>query len=104
MAALRAAGKFLAGAGTGAASAVVMAGLSMPGSGFLVFFLAIVLLGVACWVIRSDARADRVSRILLAWRGNAGCLGRGAAAPGPPALRSRHRPWQRRLRTGRQQG
>jgi hypothetical protein len=41
-----------------------MAGLGMPESGVLIFVLAVVVLGVACWVIRSDAWADWVSRML----------------------------------------
>ncbi|MGH3224289.1 MAG: hypothetical protein ACRDPY_37340 [Streptosporangiaceae bacterium] len=53
--------------------------------------LAVIVLGAACWVIRSDARAGRLSRVLLAWRGNASCLAADAvparapaAPPGPP--------------------
>jgi hypothetical protein len=42
-----------------------VAGLGAPALGALVFLAA----GVACWVFRSDARTDRVSRVLLAWRG-----------------------------------
>ncbi|HET9970331.1 MAG TPA: hypothetical protein VFQ68_19010 [Streptosporangiaceae bacterium] len=97
MAALGHAGKFLAGA----VPTAVMAGLGMPESGVLILVLAVMMLGAACWVIRSDARTDRVSRMLLAWRGNADSLGRGAAAPGPPGLRPRRWRWQRRPRIGR---
>jgi hypothetical protein len=98
MAALGHAAKFLAGT----VPTAVMVGLGMPESGVLIFVLAVMVLGTACWVISSDARTDRVSRMLLAWRGNADSLGRGAAAPGPPAPRPRRWRWQRRPRTGRQ--
>jgi len=57
----------------GALSAVVLvAGLGLPALGGLVF-LAVLVLGVACWVIGSEDRTDRVSQVLFAWRGNADC-------------------------------
>jgi hypothetical protein len=39
-----------------------------------VIFLAILMMGVICWVIGSDARTDRVTRMMLARRGDARCL------------------------------
>ena len=76
----------------GAVPAALVAGLGLPALGALVF-LAIPVAGIACWVFGSDARANRVSRVLLAWRGNPGLPGPGrrrpAARPGaataPPA-------------------
>ena len=66
---------------------VLAARLGLPAL-FVLVILAILVLGVACWVISSTDRADRVSRLLLAWRGNADCLARNAAAPSPdPAAR-----------------
>ena len=45
-------------------------------------------------MIRSQDRTDRVSRVLLTWRGNADCLARdGAAPPSVPAAWPRRRPW-----------
>jgi hypothetical protein len=70
----------------GAASAALVTGLGLPALGGLVF-LAVLVLGAACWVIGSQDRTERVSRVLLAWRGNAGCLARdGAVSPPAPAL------------------
>ena len=58
----------------GALPAVVLvAGLGLPALGGLVS-LAVLVLGVACWVIGSeDPDQDRVSQVLFAWRGNADC-------------------------------
>lgn len=39
-----------------------------------VFFFAILVLGVLCWIIDSQERSDRVARMMLARRGNARCL------------------------------
>jgi hypothetical protein len=44
----------------------LMARLGLPALGALVF-LATLALAAACWVLGSYARADRVSRVLLAW-------------------------------------
>jgi hypothetical protein len=91
MAVLRWAGKVAAGA----VPAVLAARLGLPALGAFVF-LAVLMIGTAWWIFRSDARTERVSRVLLAWRGNADCLPpSGAAAPGSPA-RPRRRPWVRR--------
>ncbi len=89
---LRRAGKVAAGV----MPAALVAGIGLPALGALVF-LAVLAAGVACWVLGSDVRADRVSRVLLAWRGNAGCLAPGGTAASAPAVpRPRRRPWPRR--------
>lgn len=75
MTALRHAGK-----GAGVLSTAVIAGLGLPALGALVF-LAVLGLGVICWIISSDDRANRVTRIMLARRGNARCLKPGPARP-----------------------
>ncbi|MFY9932486.1 MAG: hypothetical protein WAK82_31255, partial [Streptosporangiaceae bacterium] len=72
-----------------------VAGLGLPALAVLVF-LAVLVTGVACWVIGSTDRTERVSRMLLAWRGDARCLASVAAAtPGPPARRRWPRPRRR---------
>jgi hypothetical protein len=92
MAAIRRVGKVAAGA----VSATLIARLGLPALGALVF-LAVLVLGTACWVIGSKDRTDRVSRVLLAWRGNIGCLTRDSAIPPPiPAGRARRRLWPQR--------
>jgi hypothetical protein len=86
---LRRAGKVAAGA----VPVALVARLGLPALAALVF-LAVLVTGVACWVFGSDARADRVSRVLLAWRGNASCLTSGSAAtPDSPARRPRCWSW-----------
>ena len=52
-------------------------------------FLAVLVLGVACWIISSDDRTGRVNRMMLARRGDARCLEAGAPAPPSPASRLR---------------
>ena len=81
VAVLRRAGKVAAGT----VPTALVAGLGLPALGALVF-LAVLVTGAACWIIGSKDRTDRVSRVLLAWRGNAGCLARDGAIP-PPARR-----------------
>jgi hypothetical protein len=89
MAVIRWTGKVAAGA----VPAALVAGLGMPELGVLVF-VAVLAAGVSCWVMRSDARTDRASRVLLAWRGNADCL---PSAPAPvTAPRPRRWTWPRR--------
>jgi len=86
---LRRAGRVTAGV----APALLVAGLGLPALGALVF-LAVLATGMACWVFGSDARTNRVSRVLLAWRGDPGCLGGAStAAPASPVPRPRRRPW-----------
>lgn len=64
-------------AAAGVCSAAAVAGLGMPALGAVVF-LAVLVIAVACWVINCPDRTDRVSRLLLARRGDSTCL-----APGP---------------------
>ena len=67
-----------------------------PASLVVLAFLAVLLASVACWVVHNEDRTDRVSRVLLAWRGNARCLTkRSTAVPGQPGLMHRLRPRQR---------
>jgi hypothetical protein len=89
MAVIRWSGKVAAGA----VPAALVAGLGLPALGVLVF-VAVLAAGVSCWVMHSDARTNRASRVLLAWRGNAGCL---PSAPAPvTAPRPRRWAWPRR--------
>ena len=88
MTVLRHVGKVVAGA----LPAVLVAGLGLPALGALVL-LTVVVVGVACWVIHSEDRTDRVSRVLLAWRGNASCIARaGDTSPTLPLARRRTLP------------
>ena len=74
-----------------------MVGLGLPALAALIF-LAVLVLGVACWVIGSEDRTEHVSQMLLAWRGNANCLARNDVdSPSAPAVRLRRRLWPRRL-------
>jgi hypothetical protein len=57
----------------GAIPVAFLARLGVPTLGALVF-LVIVGIAVACWVIGSPDRTERVSRLLLACRGNVACL------------------------------
>ena len=59
-------------AAAGPVPTALVAGLGPPALGTLVL-LAGITLEEACWILRNDARTDRISR-MLAWRGNAGCL------------------------------
>ncbi len=92
MSALKHAGRTLAGM----LPAAVLVRLGMPALAALVF-LAVLVLGVICWVIASDDRSGRVNRILLARQGNAKCL-----EPRPPVISlpasRRHRRWLRQRR------
>jgi hypothetical protein len=81
MAMLRHAGK----AAAGMLPTALIARLGWPALGALVF-LAVLGLGVICWIISSDDRANRVTRIMLARRGDARCL-----EPGAPASASASR-------------
>lgn len=67
----------------------VLARLGLPALAAAVF-LCVLTAGVACWLFSDDARANRVIRILLAWRGNPDSLSTGgpaAPAPGPSRRR-----------------
>jgi hypothetical protein len=67
MAALRLAGKLAAGA----VPVVEMARLGLPALVGLLTF-AVLVLGTVCWVLGSDARCERLARVLQAWRAGAG--------------------------------
>jgi len=60
----------------------LLAQLGMPALAALVF-LAVLALAAGCWVISNDGRSDRVTRMILARRGDARSL-----APQPPATTS----------------
>jgi hypothetical protein len=60
--------------------AAVLARVGMPALAALVF-LAVLVLGVTCWIISDQDRSDRVNRMLLARRGDARCLKPGTSAP-----------------------
>jgi hypothetical protein len=66
-------------AAAGMLSAGLLAGLGRPAIVGLVF-VAVLVLGVVCWVIGSGVRSERVTRMILARRGDAGCLAPGQAA------------------------
>jgi hypothetical protein len=70
----------------GAVPAALVAGLGMPALGALVF-LAACLLAVACWVIASGERTDRVRQLMLARHGQAGGPAPETAAPPAPVSR-----------------
>ena len=61
------------GMAAGLLPAALLAHLGMPALAALVF-LAVLVLGVICWIVSNDDRCERVSRIMLARRGNARCL------------------------------
>jgi hypothetical protein len=85
----------LSRAGNAAAKvvSVILVARLGPASLGVLAFLAVMLASVACWVVYNEDRTDRVSRVLLAWRGNARCLTkRRIAVPGQPGLMHRHRP------------
>jgi hypothetical protein len=50
----------------------------------VLFFFAIIVLGVTCWIISDPERSDRVNRMLLARQGDARCLRRGIIRNPPP--------------------
>lgn len=84
--ALKHAGRALAGM----LPAAVLVRIGMPALAALVF-LAVLVLGVICWIIDSDDRCGRVNRILLARQGNAKCLEPGPSVISSPASRPRRR-------------
>lgn len=87
---LRHAGK----AAAGVLSAPLLAKLGLLALGALVI-LAVLVMAVVCWVISSGDRSERASRMLLAGRGDASCLGPSPTAPLLPAPRPRRLPWRR---------
>jgi hypothetical protein len=68
--------------------AAVLARLGMPALAALVF-LAVLVLGVICWVISSPHCSERVARLMLARRGNDRCLGADLPARSPLASADR---------------
>jgi hypothetical protein len=54
---------------TGALSVTAISRLGPPALAAIVF-LAVLVLGVVCWVISDDARVNRITRILAAMHGN----------------------------------
>ncbi len=73
----------------GMVPAAVLLRLGMPALAALVF-LAVLIVGVTCWIISSDDRTGRVNRMMLARQGDARCLETGASAPSSPTSRQRH--------------
>jgi hypothetical protein len=65
-------------------SAALLAGLGLPLLA-AAFALAVLVLGVTCWIINSDDRSARVTRMIFARSGDASCL-----APAPDPSQRRH--------------
>jgi hypothetical protein len=72
----------------GTLSVAALTQLSMPELA-AVGLLVVLVLGVICWIISSDERSARVSRMMLARRGDAKCLETSASPPSPPKARAR---------------
>jgi hypothetical protein len=70
----------------GIVPAALLVRLGMPALAALVF-LAVLVLGVICWIIGSPGRSDRVNRTMLAMRGDVRCLEPGPSAPSSSASR-----------------
>ena len=66
--------------GLGAVSVAQLARLGLP-TVVAFFALALLVLAVICWILTSEERCERVSRMLLAVRGNSSAL---TATPNPP--------------------
>ncbi len=77
-----------------AGPAALLAALSTHGFVALIV-LAVLVVVLAVWIIGSDARTARVTRMILALRGNARSLGPAATSP-PSSRRRRQRPARRR--------
>ena len=77
-------------AAAGILPAAALVRLSLPVLAALVL-LAVLVLGVTCWVISSGERSDRVTRMILARRGDARSLVPEPAAASLPAPRPRRR-------------
>lgn len=75
-----------------AGPAAVLAGLSTHGLGAV-----IVLALLAAWIIGSDARAARLTRIISAWRGDAGALSSDASSAASAAAQTAGRPPSQQL-------
>jgi hypothetical protein len=90
--ALKRAGRAVAGA----LPVVLLVRLGLPALAALVL-LGVLVLGVACWIINSGDRSDRVARMMLARQGNASCLtSKPAPRPVPASRPRRRRPARRR--------
>ena len=74
----------------GTLSVAALTQLSMPELA-AVGLLVVLVLGVICWIISSDDRSARVSRMMLARRGDAKCLETSASPPPPPTARTRRK-------------
>jgi hypothetical protein len=64
----------------------LLARLGLPALAALVF-LVVLALAAGCWIISNDGRSDRLTRMILARRGDARCLKVGTSSPRPPANR-----------------
>lgn len=80
--------KRAARAAGGTFSLAALTQLSMPALAAM-GALAVLVLGVICWIISSDDRSARVSRMMLARRGDAKCLETSASPPPLPKARAR---------------
>jgi hypothetical protein len=78
----------VAKAAAGVIPAAALTRLGMPALGSLVL-LAVLVLAVACWVIGSQDRTNRVSQILLARRGAPAVQPTPAAPPAETGLMRR---------------
>jgi hypothetical protein len=65
--------KHTVGTIAGLLPAALLIKLGMPALAAL-FLLAVLTLGLICWIISNRDRSDRVARMILAWHGNARCL------------------------------
>lgn len=68
--------------------AAFLARTGLPALAALVF-LAVLTLSVACWIISSDERSDRVTRMIFAKQCDARCLEKSPPASALPTSRSR---------------
>jgi hypothetical protein len=73
--------------------AAALARLGMPALAAAIC-LAVLILGVACWVISSGDRSDRVTRMIYARHGDARCLPPAITSP-VPASQPRRSVWNR---------
>lgn len=81
--------KYASRTAAGMLSAALLAGLGLPLLA-AAFALAVLVLGVTCWIINSGDRSDRVTRMIFARSGDASCLAPASpAAPAPVSSRRR---------------
>jgi hypothetical protein len=86
--------KYAARTATGMLPAALFVRLGLPALGALVF-LAVLVLGVICWIISNGDRSDRVTRIILARQGDARCLASGSSASSASASQGQQSPRRR---------